>query len=182
MVLMFVMLSASACGKPQQAAAPTVVEKEPIGVLFVAVPEISVRSAPDETAEVVSTRRAGEAVSILMEKDPWVEVRLGNGGTGWMPKESLTANRDDTVSTASTVRFLRRPSPVFNTSKITGLIMLECQVSRTGEVTNVRTMINTTGSTDLEMRNHEEIKRARFAPMMVAGQAKAFVYEYRIQY
>lgn len=174
--------SAFACSKPPDTSTPKVAEREPIGVLFVALPEIDVRAAPEESAEIVSVRRAGEAVSILAENDLWVEVRLGTGDTGWMLKENLTPNRNDTVSTASTVRFLRKPSPVFSTSKVSGLIMLECQVSRTGEVTSVRTMINTTGSADLEERNHNEIKRARFAPMMVGGQARAFVYEQRIEY
>lgn len=155
--------------------------RETIDIRYVSVPELQVRQAPNATAPVVTTYKVGESVSIVAEKDGWSEVRVGSDGSGWVENASLSKEKE-AGSTSEEVRFVKAPSPVFTASNVQGEILLEASVNTDGDVVNVRTVMNTTGNDALAAKNADELRKAKFYPMMVQGRAKPFIYVHRATY
>ena len=177
----FVLVAASiACSESQPPAPPP---REAIAIEYVSSNELPIHASPSTAAPVVTTYKFGEAVSILSKKGTWSEVRIDFERSGWAEAERLSASEGEKVtSTPESIRFLRAPAPVSNASNIRGEIVLEASVGPNGEVSSVRTVSNSTGSKDLELKNTNELKQARFAPLTVRGVGKPFVYEYRVSY
>ena len=155
--------------------------RETIAVKYVSVPEAEIRSAPNAQAEVASTRKVGEKVSILAEQGEWSEVEITLGSSGWMQKSALS-DSPESGSTAENVRFALPPNPVYSQGGAKGEILLEASVNTDGDVTSVRTILNTTGNAALEAKNQEELKKAKFYPMIRHGKTEPFIYVHRAQY
>lgn len=158
--------------------------RESIGTMYVSADEAPVLERPDASSATLTTFKAGEAATILALKDQWAEVRLDIDRSGWIAKEHLTAqtNAAEMRSTASQINFRRPPSPVFRAGSVHGEILLEASVDANGNVTNVRTLSNTTGSPELERMNRDELLRAKFYPLMSAGRKTPFIYSHRVEY
>lgn len=52
-------------------------------------PRVEVRSEPRQQATTLFILHEGTKVSVLQQEGDWTEVRLSNGGVGWMPPASL---------------------------------------------------------------------------------------------
>ena len=182
LMLSLSMILMIACQKPAEqveAAAPV---RETIAIRYVAVPSLEVHASADETSEILSKYSFGETVSVYAVEGDWSEVAVGLASSGWVQTNALADDRNSVTSTASEPRFHQPPMPVVSPSGITGEILLEASVNTSGEVTEVRTMSNTTGSKALAEENIKALKKASFFPMIINGKLEPFVYEYRVTY
>jgi len=123
----------------------------------------------------------GEALSVMAEKGEWVEVRTGDR-TGWARHADLTsAEAIREAEKNPQPKFRVMPMPVTAPSA-RGEIYLEADVNSDGEVTAVRTLSNTTGSSALETQNISALKAAKFHPIMQNNQRRQFKYYHRVSY
>ena len=174
------LIALSGCGqKETEDVAP---DRDPIAFLYVAGPEMQIRQSPAANAPVVATYHQGQSVTVLSKKGDWSEIRLNEGKSGWAPSSEMTDNVESMTSTPSAPRFRTPPAPVYSQTSVHGEIVFDASVSEQGDVSNVTTVSNTTGSTSLEMQNKAEIQKAKFFPMSVGGKTQPFIYTYRVQY
>ena len=73
------------------------------------------------------------------------------------------------------------PMPV-SAPSARGDIYIEADVNTDGEVTAVRMITNTTGSTALGQQNMDALRRAKFFPIVVKGERQRFKYYHRVTY
>lgn len=155
--------------------------REPISVLYVGAPELVVREQASETAKVLATYQSGEAVSVLSEQGEWVEVRTGDR-SGWAKKADLTnAEGKEKAEADPQPKFRVMAMPV-SAPSAKGEIYIEGNVNSDGEVTAVRIISNTTGSPALAEQNAAALHGAKFYPIVVNNQRKAFKYYHRVTY
>lgn len=165
---------AAACAQKEVPAEPPA--RETIAVKYAAT-DLEIREAPRDDAALISTYKTGEAVSILAEQGEWSEIKVGYQKSGWARSTGLAANKADVGSSPGLVRFRVPPSPVTQPG-VHGVIVLEATVNVHGDVTGVRTLQNTTGRKELELRTADSLRAAKFFPLLQAGKAQPFVYEY----
>lgn len=156
--------------------------RQPIGILYVAVPELKIHEQPSETSPVVATYREAESVTIYSNRGEWAEVQLFEERSGWARRSELTDQKAGTHGDPSKPRFRVPPSPVWSQKKVHGEIVFEATVNESGTVLSVRTLANSTGDAALEARNRAELMQAKFYPLIRSGGPKPFVYEYRVTY
>lgn len=170
--------------KPAPVASETQTSVDPadrvaIAVEYVAVPKASVYARPAPDAPVIDSYGLTEAVSVLEKKGDWSLVRTFNGA-GWVRAADLVDGRTAEAMDTTTPRFFVEPRAIpFRTS---GELWLQAKVNTDGEVVEVKTVKNTTGSQALETANLEALKEAKFYPMIEKGQHKTFIYEHRVYY
>lgn len=171
-----------ACSREQVATDTTPIDtREPVAIRYVGAPELPVREQPNDAAPVLVTYQNGEAISVLAEKGEWVEVRAG-GQSGWAKAADLTsaeaaAEQEDNPQP----KFRVMPMPVTAPSA-QGEIYLEADVNTDGDVVNVRTITNTTGSEALAIQNTNALKAAKFYPIMQNNARVPFKYYHRVTY
>ncbi|MGH9459309.1 MAG: hypothetical protein ACRD2J_16865, partial [Thermoanaerobaculia bacterium] len=106
--------------------------------------------------------------------------------TGWVPTADLTTQAppsgDVRVGGMPIPQFRVPPAPVFSPTGASGQIVLEANVNSSGDVLSVRVLRNTTGREDLALKNIEELKRAKFYPLVRGGGRQPFIYEHRVSY
>lgn len=177
------LLLALACSKePATVATGTVDTREPVEVLYVTAPDgAKVHAKADDASEVVSTYQNGEALSILAKQGDWAEVRQGSG-SGWVRASALgTAQEQAAEEENPQPKFKVMPLPV-SAPGAKGEIYLEADVNTDGEVTAIRTITNTTGSEALAAQNTSALRAAKFHPIVIKGERKAFKYYHRVTY
>ncbi|HUR83066.1 MAG TPA: SH3 domain-containing protein [Thermoanaerobaculia bacterium] len=177
LVLAFALL---AC-KEEPVVTETVDNRSPIRVAYVGAPELPVRAAANDTAEVIATYSNGEAVSVLAEKGDWVEVRSG-AASGWAKAADLTDAAGKTAAEENPEpKFKVIPMPV-SAPSAHGAIYIRAKVNTEGEITSTEILENTTGNTALAEQNANSLKSAKFFPMVVKGERKQFEYFHRVSY
>lgn len=157
--------------------------RETVAIEYVSAEAAVVRKSPQPTAPEVARISNAEPVSVLAYGGTWAEVRTGTG-TGWVERAQLAPKVEvaKLESTRDKPRFRQPPMPVTSPGPVSGEIVLEAQVNSEGQVVSVRTLSNTTGSTELEERNTAEFRKSSFYPMMVNGKKKPFFYYHRVSY
>jgi TonB family protein len=180
--LALLVLLAAACKQETVVTDTTPVDtREAIAIRYVGAPELQVRAQPNDTAPILVTYQNGESISILAEKGEWVEVRSGDG-SGWARAADLTtAERRQEAEENPQPKFRVMPMPV-SAPSAKGEIYLEADVNSDGEVTSVRTISNTTGSTALEAQNTAALQNAKFFPIMQNNQRTKFKYYHKVTY
>ncbi|HEX8172663.1 MAG TPA: SH3 domain-containing protein [Thermoanaerobaculia bacterium] len=176
-------LCALACGRGDAPAAPTetVDPREPVGVWFVGAPELKVYARADEQSEVVATYQNGEAIPVLVQKGEWAEVRSGSG-SGWAKMADLTTAAGLKEATENLQpKFRVMPLPV-SAPGAHGEIYIEADVNTDGDVTKVLIMENTTGSDQLAQKNADALRRAKFYPIVIKNERRAFKYDHKVSY
>lgn len=175
------LLLAFACKNETPAVTATVDEREPIGVSYVGAPELIVREQPNDTAAEVARYQSGEAVSVLAEKGEWAEIRTGDRA-GWVKRADLTtAEGKEKAEENPEPKFRVMPMPVTAPSA-RGEIYIEADVNTEGEVTATRLITNTTGSPALGEQNMASLKNAKFYPIVVNNERRAFKYYHKVTY
>ena len=175
------LLFAVACANEQPAVTETVDAREPIGVWYVGAPELPVREQPNDTAAVITTYSNGEALSVLVDKGEWVEVRTGDR-SGWAKKADLTTAEEKVAAEENPQpKFKVVPLPVTAPSA-RGEIYIEADVNTDGEVVATRVITNTTGSEALAAQNVGALMRAKFHPIVLKGERHKFKYYHRVTY
>ena len=160
---------------------PPLPVKEAIAVEYVQADKLPVHTTTSDSSPVITTFASGESVSILSQKDGWVEVRTADG-SGWAHAGDV-ANETTKGAEADNdaPRFRRPPMPVSQPGAH-GDITLEADVNSNGDVTAVRIIGNSTGSDALAANNAEALRAAHFVPIVKHGERKNFTYEHRIHY
>ena len=174
----------AACSGERAAAPDSAIDtRAPIGVEYVRGAELEIHAKPDAASPVVTKDLASEAVSILSKQGEWVEVRTVSG-SGWAKAGELASGKEIAEGAggdSTSPRFIVPPEPVSQPGA-SGDIVLEADVSSTGEVFGVRVLRNTTGSEGLAARNVAALQKAKFAPIIKHGQRMPFTYEHRVHY
>jgi outer membrane biosynthesis protein TonB len=168
------------CGR--EAETPVVPPaREPIAIAYVGAPELEVHAKADDASPVVTKFLNGESVSILSRNDKWIEVRTTDG-SGWAHAADVTTAAAAKEAEANpSPKFRVQPSPVTQPG-IHGTVYIEASVNTEGDVTSTTIITNTTGSPALAERNAAALRLAKFYPIVVKGQKKDFLYDYRVDY
>lgn len=172
-----------ACKEEQRTVTPTTTMdmRDPIAVKYVGAPELNVRVQADDKAAILATYQNGEAISILVDKGEWVEVRTGDRA-GWARAADLTdAAGAEKQEENPEPKFRVMPMPV-SAPSARGEIYIEADVNTDGEITATRLITNTTGSTALAAQNIAALKTARFHPIVQKGERVRFKYYHRVSY
>lgn len=184
-ILSLILVAVLSCTqKPAPVASETQTSVEPaeryaIGIEYVAVPRASVHARPAEDSPVIESYGLTEAVSVLEKKDGWTLVRTFSGA-GWVKGTDLVDAKTSEAMDTTTPRFYVEPGKVPFRGR--GEIWLQAKVNTDGQVVEVKTVKNTTGSQAVETANIDALKVAQFYPMLEKGQHKTFVYEHRVYY
>lgn len=179
--LAFLLLLFSFSCKQEHVVTETVDTREPVGVLYVAQPEMQVREKPDDKAAVLATYQSGEAISILAKKGDWAEVRSG-AGSGWAKLSDLMdADAKKQLEANPDVRFRIMPLPV-SAPSAHGEIYIQADVNSDGDVITTKVIVNTTGSPELAAQNEQALKSAKFYPIVQKNERKPFQYYHRVTY
>jgi len=154
-------------------------ERYAIAVEYVVVPKANIYARPAIDAPVIDSYGLAEAVSILEKKGEWNLVRTVSG-SGWIKANELvdgaTAEKMDTT----TPRFFVQPKQI--PFRARGELWYQAKVNTDGDIVEVITVKNTTGSDALATANADALKEAKFYPMIDQGQRKTFIYEHRVYY
>lgn len=161
---------------------PVLPEERPaIAVEYVAVPTMTVYRQPSVDAEKSGSYQMSEAISILSRKGEWCEIRTFDGA-GWVKASDLMdAAKKAELEKDTVPRFFVSPQLV-EATRARGEIVFHAKVNTDGDVVEVKTIQNTTGNLKLADANAEELKKARFYPLIDQGQRKVFVYEHKVYY
>jgi TonB family protein len=180
--LALLVLLTSACTRESVVTDTTPVDRrEPVAIRYVGSPELVVREQPNDAAPVLVTYQNGEGVSVLADKGEWVEVRTGDRA-GWAHSAELTTAEGKQESEDNPLPKFRVMPMAVSAPSVHGELYLEADVNSDGEVTAVRTLVNSTGSTALEAQNTQALKAARFYPIVQKNQRVKFKYYHRVTY
>lgn len=168
---------APVASEPTTAVDPA--ERYAIAVEYVAVPRANVYSRPATDAPVIDSYGLTEAVSIVEKKGEWNLVRTFSG-TGWVKASDLVVGEVAAKIDTATPRFYVEPKQI--PSRARGELVYQAKVNTDGDVVEVITVKNTTGSVALATANADALKAAKFYPMVDQGQRKVFTYEHRVYY
>lgn len=181
-ILILALVLAAACDAEPPAASDTSAARTPIAVEYVRADKLQVRERPFDDSTIIATYDNGESVSVLSHRGAWDEIRTASG-SGWVHAndlaDALEAKKIEADNTS--VRFRVPPEPVLQPGA-TGEIVLEASVNSDGEVLDVKTISNTTGSASLEARSAAALRRARFLPMVRHGKRIPFTYTHTVHY
>jgi SH3-like domain-containing protein len=177
-MLLMTLTLAAGCRQETPVATDT---RQSIDVDYVVVQEMAIHKSPDTASAVVSHQSRGESVSVLAKKDGWLEVRTFDGGSGWARSSDASSKAADPEADSTAVHFRLAPQAVSNPTA-RGELWFEARVNTDGDVVDVKTVSNTTGSTQLEAQNREALLHAKFEPLRDRGKVQAFTYDYHVQY
>jgi hypothetical protein len=183
-LVLVLLLSAVSCMQKRvpvatKPAAEIPADRIAIAVEYVSVPKANVYASDSETAAVIGNYGMIEAVSVLEKKGDWCLVRTYEG-TGWMKRADLVTGAEAEKIDTKVPRFYVEPAQVPYPRR--GEIWFQAKVNTDGEVIDVLTVKNTTGSESIAQQNEAALKAAKFYPMIDSGVRKTFVYEYRVFY
>jgi len=151
-----------------------------IDVQYVAIPTMIVYARPAADASPVGSYGLTEAVSILEKKGEWSMIRTYSG-TGWVKSADLMTGAEMAKQKdAATPRFYVAPTNVAFQGR--GEIILQAKVNTDGEVVEVTTTKNTTGSAAIASMNATALKDAKFYPLVDKLTRKTFIYEHHVYY
>jgi len=171
-----------ACSNETPATTDSTAARMPVAIEYVRADALRVHAHASDDAPVVAQYANGESVSVLSKKNGWSEVRTANG-SGWVHDGDLASAAEAKKSDEDnlTPRFKVAPQPV-TVPGATGELVLEADINSDGEVTNVRVLTNTTGSSSLLSKNIASLQRARFFPIVRHGERTPFTYEHHVHY
>jgi len=179
--LTLALLFAAACANEPPPPAEVTDTREPIAVLYVSAPEVSARAQANDTAEVIAKYPIGDAVSVLAKQGDWVEIRSGDRSAWVRAADLQTAQERAGGEENPQPKFQKMPLPI-SAPSVHGEIYIEASVNTDGDVTDTRILSNTTGSETLARQNVEQLRAAKFYPIRVKGDLKAFKYYHRVTY
>lgn len=173
---------AAACANDPPQATDTATARQPVAIEYVRADTLAIHAQPNDGAPVVARYDNGESVSVLSRKGDWSEVRTASG-SGWAHESDLSSASEAKKVEADnlTPRFKVPPAPITRPGA-SGVIHLVASVNNEGEIVDVRTETNTTGSGDLVQQNITSLRRARFYPIVRHGKRIPFTYDYHVSY
>ena len=178
-VLVVLLVFSAGCGTKEPSHGPSALDRPTLEVAYVSAPAAVVHASGSLQAPVIAHYQNGESVSVLARQKGWVEIRTIDG-SGWV-RATDVGTTPASAADSLTPRFRIAPPPV-SSPTARGQLVLEAQVNTDGDVVEVKTLTNTTGTAALENSNRAALQAAHFYPMVKEGQRIPFAYEYRVQY
>lgn len=165
---------------PQPAPPAAVMEAapapEPITVTVTAR-SLNVRSAPGTDAAVVGRVRRGDRLEVVGERGEWLEVGGSASLAGWVNGHYV--RRDAPCAPDRAGEVLESPPLSFSEVANHGTVIVEADVSATGEVTGTRVVRNDSGDPALAELAVHEVRQMRFAPPVRRCVTLPFVYVFQ---
>ena len=190
--LIAVLLFAAACSSPAPAPAPQTAPPVPspssnLGTARVGATALNVRAEPSADADILTTLRRNDSLTLLEERDGWFSVRLASGQVGWVSAQYVSRGAAPVPATRrrggcppdADYAFEKAPMPSFSDSGAHGIVIVEASVNTSGEVTTTRIMSNTTGDTALAAIAEKEIRSAKFIAPVRNCTPQRFVFTYK---
>lgn len=138
---------------------------------------LNVRSSPGTDAAVVGRARRGDRLEVIGESGEWLEVRAAASLAGWVHGRYVRREAPCPPDRAGG-EVLESPPLSFSEVSSHGTVVVEADVSATGEVTGTRVVRNETGDQALAELATHEVRQMRFAPPVRRCVAVPFVYVY----
>jgi TonB family protein len=185
-LLIAVMILAACSTPPQPApetAPPSTPGQEPaIGTVRVSANTLNVRREASASSDVIAQVRKGERLALLSSGDQWDRIRLGTGEIGFVSidhviREGVRARRGCPAD--ADYQFAKTPTPAFSDSGAHGVVTVEANVDKGGNVTSTKLIGNTTGDEALGVLAQREIRDAKFSPPIRNCVPKAFIFTYK---
>ena len=177
----------AACSTPPppapETAPPSAPGKEPaIGPVKVTANTLNVRREASASSDVIGQVRKGERLALLSSGDQWDRIRLGTGEIGFVSvdhviREGMRARRGCPAD--ADYQFTKTPTPAFSDSSAHGVVTVEANVDKGGNVTSTKLVGNTTGDEALGVLAEREIRNAKFAPPIRNCVPKPFIFTYK---
>jgi len=169
---------------PEPVAAKPV-EERVIGTVRVTASALNVRSEASTDADVIVQVKKGDALSVLANlNDSWMKVRVASGEVGWVAARFVSGGAAKKKSKSgcpadSDFAFVETPALAFSDSGAHGVVVVDANVSVSGNVTRTKVVSNSTGDEALAFLAEREIKAARFSPPIRNCAPREFVFTYR---
>lgn len=192
--LVAIALVIAGCSSPTPPPAQSAPESQPpssttsenaIGTVKVTTKTLNVRKDASASSDVVGQVKKNDRLALLQTGVEWMRVRLADGTIGWVSaglvtREGATSSRSRRGCAAdSDYRFAKAPTPSFSDSGAHGVVTVDANVDRNGNVTSTKIIANTTGDKALAALAEREIRGARFvAPIRDCAQ-QAFIFTYK---
>jgi TonB family protein len=176
----------AACSTPPPApetTPPATPGQEPsIGTVKVTANTLNVRREASASSDVIGQVRKGERLALLSPGDQWDRIRLGTGEIGFVSvdhviREGVRARRGCPAD--ADYQFAKTPIPAFSDSSAHGVVTVEANVDKGGNVTATKLISNTTGDEALGALAQREIRDAKFSPPIRNCVPKAFIFTYK---
>jgi TonB family protein len=138
---------------------------------------LNVRSQPSTTAATVGRVKKGEKLAVLGRDGGWVQVKLGDGTSGWVSARYVV--KEQPVCTDKPNADLISDVPLsFHEGAAIGRVVIEAAVDASGKVTGTKVVTDTTGIPELQARALTEVKALKFSPPVRDCKPQPFVYTY----
>lgn len=149
--------------------------------LYVTATTLNIRNEGSTAGEIIGRARKGDAVSVLETRDGWARVRFGDGSTGWVSAQFLATEirRRPGCPDDAEFRFAKTPTPAFSDREAHGIVAVEADVDRNGNVTATRIVSNTTSDDALGALAEREIREAKFVAPIRNCAAQPFIFTYK---
>lgn len=196
-LLLLCLAATLGCSTPApapQAAPEAVTEEAPraepsaIGSVRVTASTLNVRRQPSTTGDVIAQVRKGTRLTLVTVGNDWMQVLLASGDKGWVssqfveragaPATPSRKTRRSGCAPDSDYGFVKTPTPTFSDSGAHGLVIVEANVDRSGNVLSTHVVSNSTGDEALGFLTEREIKQARFVAPVRDCAARAFIFTY----
>ena len=190
--LLFVVALFAACATPPPPVQPVPEIQQPaaaaeaaIGTVRVTATTLNVRKEASASADVVGQVRKGERLTLLAAGDEWMRVRLADGATGWVSAQHVTREGAQSRSRRgcpadADYRFAKAPLPAFSDQATPhGVVAVDANVDRNGNVTSTHVISNTTGDQTLAAMAEREIRDAKFVAPIRRCAPQPFIFSYK---
>ncbi|HUP49347.1 MAG TPA: TonB family protein [Thermoanaerobaculia bacterium] len=184
--LLALTLAAFSCAAPPPPV--TTPAAEPLGTGRVTATALNLRAEATTEAEILTTIRRGQTLTLMEERAGWYQVRLPTGESGWVSaqyvarsdgRSSSTARRSRGCPADSDYAFEKSPMPSFSDRGAHGLVVVEANVNSSGDVTSTRVISNATGDPDLAALAEREIRSAKFIAPIRDCVRRSFIFTYK---
>lgn len=181
LLLLIIPILLFSCMQKPKPVAQAPEAREPVAILYVAVPTLQVHAAASETSPVITKYGFGETVSVLSHNANWAELRMFDNSSGWVQANQLMNAEQAKALVSDTPHFYVAPQAV-DGGRAHGEIALQAKVNTDGTVIDVVTTKNTTGSKALADKNAAALQQAQFYPITQKGQRMTFFYTHSVYY
>jgi TonB family protein len=185
--LLIAVMILAACSTPPPPAPETTPPSTPgqepaIGTVKVTANTLNVRREASASSDVIAQVRRGERLALLSSADQWDRIRLGTGEIGFVSvdhviREGVRARRGCPAD--ADYQFAKTPTPAFSDSSAHGVVTVEANVDKGGNVTSTKLISNSTGDEALGVLAQREIRDAKFSPPIRNCVPKAFIFTYK---
>jgi len=162
---------------PEAPPPPEAKPAPPPETVHVTGSKLNVRSQPTTAAATVARVKKGDKLAVLGRDGDWVQVKLGDGTSGWVSAKYVA--KDEPVCIDRPSADLLSDVPLsFHEGAAIGRVVIEATVDESGSVTGTKVVQDTTNIPELQTRALDEVKALKFSPPTRRCKPIGFVYTY----